>query len=296
MLLRLLSVFPLTSAHSWLEQAQRINASGFYNGYYGYPRHFVSRADPHFEDAVMTNLLPSQGRTQIEHEDQVCLTPSSKRSTVYPRLYAAPGDFVALKYLENGHVTQPGIPPGKPDYSGTVAVFARTQTAKTDPSLLEILSWSASGSLTSGRLLTAQPFDDGRCYQINSASSVSVLRQYEFPNYDTLASGLTAIHEQWCEAIFRIPGDAPPNSTLLLYWIWSWPTLESNVTRAKDEFYTSCLDVSISSVISTSPQWRPLPYQDPQRMAVKNFRQRAHAMDTHLMRPTREMGEPSQRD
>jgi hypothetical protein len=48
-----------------------------------------------------------------------------------------------------------------------------------------------------GSLLTAQNFDDGRCYQINGGN-ISVARQEEYP--DPTPSQPRSINEQWCES------------------------------------------------------------------------------------------------
>jgi hypothetical protein len=47
-----------------------------------------------------------------------------------------------------------------------------------------------------GETLTAQNFDDGRCYQINS-DNISVARQKEFS--DPTPGQPESINEQWCE-------------------------------------------------------------------------------------------------
>lgn len=56
----------------------------------------------------------------------------------YPRLRVSPGDYVAIKYLENRHITLPQNVPGKPQGAGTVYVF-RTSEPNNNKLLTEVL-------------------------------------------------------------------------------------------------------------------------------------------------------------
>jgi hypothetical protein len=49
-----------------------------------------------------------------------------------PRLQAATGDAIALRYQENGHVTLPDNQPGKLANRGTVFVYSTTQPSLSD--------------------------------------------------------------------------------------------------------------------------------------------------------------------
>jgi hypothetical protein len=194
---------------------------------------------------------------------------------------------MAMKYLENGHVTLPQTPPGKPEGSGTVAVYAalfKDENAE-DPALIDILSWNSSALLTEGRLLSAQSFDDARCYQLNPYSAISMKRQAMFPNY--IPGQTDAVHEQWCETSIQIPTDAPTGARLTLYWVWAWPTVDTvdaNTYSGKDEYYTTCLDVVIGCDEGPVQDIQLLPYQDPQIASVTSYRERASTLDTQFLR------------
>src|SRR5205814_1767912 len=99
----------------------------------------------------------------------------------FPRLAVLPGSYIAMKYLENGHITKPET--NKTAGGGTVFVFGTNQPRDAEL-LLDVLEWTSDGRGGDGRgrLLTARNFDDGRCYQINS-ESISIARQQKFPNY-----------------------------------------------------------------------------------------------------------------
>jgi hypothetical protein len=264
-------------AHTWNEQLTVIDG-GIFTGSNGYPRGYVSRSDPGFNDDMMTYLLPplASGRTRVDDSDLLCApTQSSANQTVnYPSLGASPGAYVAIKYLENGHVTLPQNQPGKPQGGGTVYVFGTSQPNDNEL-LTEVLQWTTDGTGGDqrGSLLTAQNFDDNRCYQINNGN-ISVARQNEFPDPTPGQPG--SVNEQWCETDVLIPADIPINSVYTIYWVWQWPTEPGTpgLPDGKDEYYTTCSDLNIvAGPIQGTPS-NPLFQQDPQISAVPNFQSR----------------------
>ena len=270
-----------TLAHSWIEQMNVIDTHGNYTGLPGYPRGYVDRASPGFSDSMMTYLLPpnSVGRTRVNASDLLCKptqrTPNNNTQN-FPSLIARPGDHVAMKYLENGHVTLPQNQLGKPGSAGLVYVYATTSPVENE-TLTNVLSWTTNNTLDQGRLLTIQNFDDGRCYQINSGS-ISVARQQEFP--DPIPGQPGSVHEQWCETDMQVPTDAQVG-LLTVYWVWQWPTMpniDPGVPNGKDEIYTTCSDfqIVINSTVYNSHQSNvQLLVQDPQIQAHKNYSIRA---------------------
>ena len=207
----LLSFGSLSFAHSWVEEMQVIGNNGSYMGDYGYTRGYVARTDPAFTGESMKYLLPplESGRTKIDNTDLLC-HPSQRTSSYtnpsYPRLQVAAGSFVAMKYLENGHVSLPDTQAGKPKSGGPVFVYSTTKPSDTEK-LTDVLKWSkdGSGGDKRGRLITANNYDDGRCHQLNSGA-ISTQRQATFP--DRIEGQPTSNVEQWCETDFQIPSDA----------------------------------------------------------------------------------------
>jgi hypothetical protein len=134
----------------------------------------------------MTYLLPplTSGRTRANGSDLLCApTQETTNQTInYPRLTTSPGTYVAIKYLKNGHVSLPQNQPSKPQAAGTVYVFGTSQPSDNEV-LTEILQWTTDGTGNDkrGKLLTAQNFDDDKCYQINNGN-ISIARQEEFPD------------------------------------------------------------------------------------------------------------------
>lgn len=109
------------AGHSWIEQMMVISPSGTFTGQPGYARNNTLRTAPGFTDLDMVHILPGQGQPSIEERDIPALDtqgilptdPMCKKtqqtqfqSNGSPRLQAAPGAMVALRYEENGHVSK----------------------------------------------------------------------------------------------------------------------------------------------------------------------------------------------
>lgn len=278
---------PQVLAHSWIEQLQLISSNGTYSGDAGYARGYMARTDPGFNGYSDKWQLPSPdielGRTRINSTDLLC-HPSQRTanySSKYPKLEVSPDTYVALRYLENGHVTQPWIPAGKPAGSGTVFVYGTYSPSATEK-IVDVLSWTTDGKGGNGQgfLMTAQNFDDGRCHQPNSAP-ISIERQMA----DT--DGVPG-QESWCETDLHIPADSKAGSTLTIYWIWSWQTslMTEGAVCGKDEYYTTCADVDIVGNTITAQSLfdaagvHRLSQQDPQHSAVSDYKSRTAIMTT----------------
>lgn len=181
-----------------------------------------------------------------------------------------------MKYLENGHVTLPQNTPGKPIGGGTVFVFGTSQPLENEL-LVDVLEWTidGTGGDRRGKLIAAQNFDDGRCYQINTGNISLTRQQEEFPGPVEGQHG--PVHEQWCETDVAIPSDVSINSTYTVYWVWQWPTAPGTLgaLEGKDEYYTTCSDIGILAGLLQSTVQNPLSQQDPQKSAVPDYQNRS---------------------
>lgn len=268
----------LVSAHSWIEQMSLIGSNGSYTAAYGYPRGYIARTDPGFNGFSDLWLLPptDSGRTRINGSDLLChpAQRTANQTSNYPALTVGPGSSFAMKYFENGHVTLPENQQGKPPMAGTVFVYGTTQP-KSDEKIVDVLGWTADGSGGDKRgvLLTAQNFDDGRCYQINGGP-ISTERQKEFP--DPIPGQPGTDHEQWCETDVTLPSTLQTGS-YTLYWVWDWPTAagkDPTYPTGKDEIYTTCADIRVDAKEPTGPVTNQLTQQDPQMNAVPSYKNR----------------------
>ena len=243
----------LSSAHSWVEQLTVIDPNGTFTGAPGFARGNVPRG-PGFSDPLMVNLLPPDGRPINEGSGGILKTDlmckDSQKQQVQtdgsPRLQAAPGSLVALRYQENGHVTLPNTQKGKPANRGTVYIYGTTQPSPTDTFLGIYKQWNTKGTGGDkrGKLIATQDFDDGQCYQINGGD-ISVARQAQFPHLAAQPMGA----DIWCQNNIKIPSDAPSNKPYTIYWVWSWPTaagVDPGLPKGKEEIYTTCMDVDIT--------------------------------------------------
>jgi hypothetical protein len=236
--------------HSWVEQLMVIAPNGTFVGEPGYPRGNVLRTDPGFSDTAMVNLIPPNGRANINQvlpTDKMCRESQQTQTQTdgSPRLKAGPGDAVALRFQENGHVTLPETQLGKPDNRGYIYVYGTTDP-KPDDTLLSIHKvWNADGTGGDKRgvLLSTQNYDDGRCYQVNGGE-ISTQRQTEFPHEADQLMGA----DMWCQQDIALPKDAPSGKPYTLYWVWDWPTkagVDPGLPDGKAEIYTTCMDVDV---------------------------------------------------
>lgn len=192
----------------------------------------------------MTYLLPLSQRSSLTNMDMVCKSTQSagNQSSAYPRLQAQPGDQVALRYRENGHISKPI--PEKPTF-GSVSVYGTNDPRDSDAVVNIHHIWNANntGGDRRGRLLQRQSFDDGSCYE-NNESELSAIRAVAGqPPHD----GVDGINLA-CKSVVTIPRDVPQKTWYTLYWVWDWPSV-GNVggkgTILKEELYTTCIDIQI---------------------------------------------------
>lgn len=272
-----------------------INANGSYTGDRGYSRGFVGRTDPGFDGFSNMWLLPESGavnpdltsRVRVNGSDLLC-HPSQRTSNytnpAYPKLQATAGSYIAMKYLENGHVTLPWTLTGKPANGGTVLIFGTNQPNDQEK-ITDVMQWTADGSGGDKRgfLMGQMDYDDGQCHQLNTCW-VSAERQILFPN-DIPGQGDTQA-ERFCESDIKIPENVA-TGTLSVYWVWDWGTTAGescDFANGKDEYYTNCADIEIVAAVGdsagsnaklggTSPTSTVIPL-DPNTQAVKNFASR----------------------
>lgn len=280
-----------STAHSWIQQMMVVDPSNYkYVGHPGYARGNTLQTAPGFKDNSMVHILPSAGdalenralnrrqvspaseaippsaasvlplnavtsvdTTSIKSTDPMCKQSqlTQTQSAESPRLQAAAGDFIALQYQENGHVTLPENQPGKQPNRGNIYVYGTTQPKSSEQFLDVFQQWNQAGTGGDkrGKLLATGNFDDGQCYQEN-AGNISQKRQKEFPKAaDTLmGTGL------WCQLSIALPTDAPSGKPYTLYWVWDWltePGVDPGLPKGKAEIYTTCMDVDISGTKAT---------------------------------------------
>ncbi|PVH98821.1 hypothetical protein DM02DRAFT_656962 [Periconia macrospinosa] len=291
-LVALISLAPVVVAHTWIDQLRNIDDKGNYVGDAGYPRMKYVQGDKEYnmDPGVAASgsiyLLPSikeKTLPWISEETLLChpFQRTAKQTPKYPRLKTTPGRFVAMRYLENGHVTLVGQEPNnwKANGNGTVFIYGTTEP-KEDEKLVNVLQWTqdGKGGNKGGVLLATQDYDDGRCHQ-NNPSPFSKARAGEHPNYavgqaDKGPSNL----ELPCESNVQIPKDAATGKPLTLYWVWQWntqPGQNPGQPKGQDEYYTTCMDVDVVDKIDeTAKLEHPMFQQDGMTKAVSNFASR----------------------
>lgn len=192
----------------------------------------------------MTYLLPLSQRLSLTNADMICKSTQSlgNQSSNFPYLRAQPGDHIALRHRENGHISKPI--PEKPTF-GSVSVYGTCDSRDSDTVVDIHHVWNANntGGDLRGRLLQRQSFDDGSCYE-NNESELSAIRAVagQPPHDETDGTSLL------CKTVVKIPRDVPTKTMYTLYWVWDWPSIgnvEGKGTILKEELYTTCIDIQI---------------------------------------------------
>jgi len=256
------------NAHSWIEQLMVINPNnGSFVDSPGYPRGYIPRTSPDFSDDAMTYRLPSNG-VNLTKTDKMCMdtqrSPDDQKPDL-PRLQAQQGSAIALRYQENGHVTQPENQEGKPPNRGTVYVYGTTDPSDDDRiiDIHKVWNEEGTGGDKRGKLLATRPYDDGRCYQINGGD-ISKERQAKFKHTADQLMGTNL----WCQTDIKLPEDAEGGKKYTLYWVWDWPTLpgkDDSLPNGKPELYTTCMDVDITGKADTNTKVQA-KYDDTQSL------------------------------
>ncbi|KAF1938751.1 hypothetical protein EJ02DRAFT_436870 [Clathrospora elynae] len=290
-----LAVVPLTMGHTWIEQLRNVNDQGKYVGEYGYPRGMVSKTDPGFNGFSMNFEIPgasTPGNVFITESNPLCHESQRKQEQSqdkYPRLQAVPGGFLAMRYMENGHITKPDNQKGKPKKAGTIFVYGTTEP-KEDETLLTVLKWTqdGEGGDKRGKLLTMNDFDDGRCYETNE-TPLSHARAKSDPNFamGQAVEGKPGNYPLFCETNVQLPETAELGKPYTLYWVWQWNTApgsgDASYPKGKDEYYTTCIDVDVASkdvamAAAAEQEFALGPQQDAMTVAVKDFASRTAIM------------------
>ncbi|KAK0670754.1 hypothetical protein QBC41DRAFT_363810 [Cercophora samala] len=224
----LLAFFETAKGHSWPESTRRIATNGTFIGEEGFDRAHIDRENP---TEQFDYLLPPNGLSTgklIMHDHPIVRKSqgplsSSSYSEKFPMLKVAPGDYVSIFYLENGHVTRAdGANPNKPINRGTIYLYGTYENDLSKTTLTDVLhTWTADGKGGNGkgRLLATRNYDDGQCHEPIPATGdpegISRYRKDEITQSESLR----------CQSDLQIPLDAKPGEVLTVLWVWDWPDM-----------------------------------------------------------------------
>ncbi|KAI1630590.1 hypothetical protein F4809DRAFT_268295 [Biscogniauxia mediterranea] len=235
--LALLAAFQAANAHSWVETLYRIDSTGAFTGDAGYPIGYLPRGAGVSDDAHQNKILDTKSNPAI------CKPKSSSNYQSYPRLTAAAGDYAAMQYQENGHVTQPELTQ-RPYRGGNVYVYGTLEHQDSDGISDVLNSWTADGTGGNGKgkLLASHYFDDGQCYQQVANNPINSERTAKY-----------GLPELWCQSDFQLPEDLPSEGTYTVMWVWDWPLIVSD-TQNVTEIYTSCAEIELGGAKEDTTQ------------------------------------------
>ncbi|GAW23353.1 hypothetical protein ANO14919_129100 [Xylariales sp. No.14919] len=225
----LLAAVPTTNAHTWVESLYQIGSTGAFTGKVGYPIGYIPRNQGVSDDVHQNKILDTSTNPVV------CKPLSSSDTDQYPPLQAAAGDYIALQYQENGHVTQPELTL-RPYRGGNVYVYGTSQHQDSDGINDVLNSWTADGKggNQKGKLLATHYFDDGQCFQDNPGNPIAEQRKAKY-----------GVAQLYCQTDVQLPADLPSEGTYTLIWVWDWPRIiddSHNVT----EIYSTCAQINLS--------------------------------------------------
>lgn len=206
------------AAHSWIERALKIEpVSRQFFGAEGFPRGYIPRTDPSFNDEEYILRLPYTGTAFYTGDETINKHPIDPNPS-YDLLEAAPGDFIAILHYENGHTTKPESNPDKPLNRGTIYIYG-TDQPRDEEKLFDVhLRWNkdGTGGDKRGRLLATRNYDDGQCYEARG-EGLALER--------ATALGVDPMTPLACQSDLQLPEDLKPDSNYTIYWYWDWPNL-----------------------------------------------------------------------
>ncbi|KAK2592379.1 hypothetical protein QQS21_009930 [Conoideocrella luteorostrata] len=208
------------SAHSWIEYAIRIAPNGAMVGELGYPRGYKDRKAPGFSDKVPQMLLPVVGTAAYTGNEIINKFPFTDKPE-HPFLQVSPGDHIAITHFENGHVSIPENQPFKPRNRGTIFIYGTSQPKEQEKLFDVHLRWNkdGTGGDKRGVLLATKNYDDGQCFQPNTAAITN-------ERISKLSGdGARQSEELACQSDVKLPDDLKPGSIYTIYWYWDWPNL-----------------------------------------------------------------------
>lgn len=214
----LLALSAPVAAHSWIERALKIEpTTRQFFGSEGFPRGYIPRTDPGFNDEDYIWRLPYTGTAFYTGEETINKHPFNANPP-HAMLEAAPGDFIAILHFENGHTTVPESSPDKPLNRGTIFLYG-TDDPRDEEKLFDVhLAWNkdGTGGDKRGRLLSTRNYDDGQCYEARGEGLA-------LERATTL--GVDPMTPLACQSDLQLPDDLEPGSIYTIYWYWDWPNL-----------------------------------------------------------------------
>lgn len=229
----ILAAIQSVNAHTWVEAIRRISSTGAYIGETGYPMGHMSRSDSEFDNEKVQIKI-----TDTSNNPHVCGSFTGYDNADFAPLTAAPGEFIALQYAENGHVSFPTLT-FRGYRSGNIMIYGTPEPIGTlDIGVNDILyQWNTDGSGGNqmGKLLASHFFDDGQCYQDHNGSPIQAEREAQY-----------GFKQMLCQSTVQLPSDIETSSTYSLVFIWDWPQ-HPNEPGTTTEMYTSCMTINLEA-------------------------------------------------
>ncbi|KAI1328930.1 hypothetical protein F5Y16DRAFT_409472 [Xylariaceae sp. FL0255] len=227
--LAFLATVPAANAHTWVEAMYQIDATGAYIGNATWPIGYLARA------ASVSDFQHENKILDTSTNPTICKPLSSSNTDLYPYPTLGAGDYLAMQYQENGHVSQPTLTK-RPYRGGNVYVYGSSEADSDTVGINDALAWTydGTGGNKKGKLIASHYFDDGQCFQANPNAAIAVQR--------AAATKLSSLN---CQTDVKLPDDLPSSGTYTLYWVWDWPLIVTD-TQNTTEIYTTCAQIQLT--------------------------------------------------
>ena len=228
------------TAHTWPEEAVRLAPNGAMVGKSGTDRAHAPSGDSTYQVPPGGGPVIPPG-TKLVKQSQ--FTPSY--TDQFPMLSVAPGDMVAIKYRENGHVSRAdSTNPFKPVNRGTVYLYGTTENDLSNVDFLDVhFKWTADGKGGDGKgkLLATRNYDDGQCYEPIPATG-------DVEGIVGSRNKLGAAESILCQVDVKVPEDAPVGKTLTVIWVWDWPDMNVKGVAVSPAGYPTSGDTFVTKI------------------------------------------------
>ncbi|KXH68193.1 hypothetical protein CSAL01_11477 [Colletotrichum salicis] len=215
----------------------------------GFPPRWSGRKGD-FNDSSFTNLLEANNYFLCAKQ------PLGQQTPEFDMLKAAPGDFVGLRYQENGHVTLPDIPVNKPPNRGTIGGHrtGRVEMGEVGFSQPDTTMTASATKLTADRSRYRDNNSSGKPRWIPKALVFGAKQSSGFPKS-------SSVSKSWPGKYGDFPEHGSPREAAYL-------TSEDVV---KSEIYGSCamIEVDSSSRVDSATGEAYIADQDVNNIGIK---------------------------
>ncbi|TGZ80653.1 hypothetical protein EX30DRAFT_364324 [Ascodesmis nigricans] len=242
----LAAVMEYPYAHNWITEVTFVNGLGK-NAKPGKPRDSPAPNDNQ-ADVKFVNLIDTPDLNKPACKNKHVGKQSHEGE--YPAFKAAPGEWLYIKWRDNGHIVKDPFDPNLRDKkgrsNGTIYLYGRSYEKQQDDEVT--LKTLRDGKWDKGALLAETPYDDGVCGE--PGDTLTYVKRCE-------AGGGGD-----CKVAVRIPEKEKGEWYTIIY-AWNY-SLKEGTDAKLTQWYTSCVDIKLED----KPQANSATTEPPKPKAI----------------------------